>query len=124
MWSVLLAADPLLVRLGGKTTRRCSPNYTHVSITPMFIISEPAAVTLATAQRIFPPGPTEEEEEEDETSSSLSAAGFLSPCLAHTLEVEKHFQQISCDMTNTELARRLFTLAASFRYMYNMQQHD
>lgn len=46
MWSVLLAADPLLARLGGKTTHPRSPNYTHVSITPMFRISEPAAVTL------------------------------------------------------------------------------
>lgn len=89
MWSVLLAADPLLARLGGKTTHRRSPNYTHVSITPMFIIPEPAAVTLATERRVFPPGRTEEKEE-DETGSSLSAAGFLSPCLTHTLEVEKH----------------------------------
>lgn len=88
MWSVSLAADPLSARLGGKTRHRRSPNYTHVSITPMFIISEPAAVTLATALRVFPPGQTEEEEE---TGSSLSAAGFLSPCLTHTLEAEKHF---------------------------------
>lgn len=90
MWSVLLTADPLSARLGGKTTHRHSPIYTHISITPMFMISEAAAVTLATAQRVFPPdGRTEEGE--DETGSSLSAAGFLSPCLAHTLEVGKHF---------------------------------
>lgn len=90
MWSILLAADLLSARLGGKTTHRRSPNYTHVSITPMLIISEPAAVTLATAPRVFPPGRTEEEEE-DETGSSLSAAGFLSPCLTHSLEIEKYF---------------------------------